>query len=436
MKSEKTMRPLKSLKSSATPTPLEKFARSVLFKKLKLISKGRIEFAEDFGQSIETHSFGQETKGAALIARVKILTPKAYPRIVLGGTIGAGESYMEGEWESDQITEVVQIFACNHELHSNLDAGVGALLAPLQKLYHRLRPNSIEGARKNIHAHYDIGNDFFELFLDESFMYSSAIFADEETTLEDAQVAKLDRICKKLELSPEDHVVEIGTGWGSFAIHAAKYYGCKVTTTTISKEQFELAKARIAEAGVSDRIELLFKDYRLLTGQYDKLVSIEMIEAVGLENLDEYFAKCSSLLKPNGQMLLQAITIRDQQYESAKRGVDFIQRYIFPGSGIPSVQAILSATGAKTNLQMGHLEDFGPHYARTLHEWSRRLKTNHQKVLQRGYTETLYRMWQYYFAYCAGGFLERNIGVSQILFLKPDARKQPIFGNLKIEEQV
>jgi cyclopropane-fatty-acyl-phospholipid synthase len=235
---------------------------------------------------------------------------------------------------------------------------------------------------------------------------------------------------KKLDLKPSDHVMEIGTGWGSFAIHAAKHYGCKVTTTTISEEQFKLAKERVAEAGVSDRVELLFQDYRLLTGEYDKLVSIEMIEAVGLDNLDGYFEKCSSLLKENGQMLLQAITIRDQQYESAKKGVDFIQRYVFPGSGIPSIAAMSDSITAHTDFQIAQLEDFGAHYARTLKEWDNRLVANHQKLLQRGYPEVLYRMWRYYFGYCEGGFEERNIGVSQILLTKPKARRQPLIGKL------
>lgn len=424
----------KTLSQSHSLALMEKLCRAALFKKLNLITKGRIEFKEDFLGHNQILEFGESREEAVIKARVRILNPRAYSRIVFGGTIGSGESYMLGEWESEDLTQIVRIFAGNHQLHTNMDTGLGALLLPFQKLFHFLRRNSISQAEKNIHAHYDIGNDFFELFLDSSYMYSAAIFKSAHTTLEEAQFEKLDRICKKLNLGPNDHIIEIGTGWGSFAIYAATHYGCKVTTTTISKQQFMLAKERVEKLCLSDRIELLFCDYRLLTGTYDKLVSIEMIEAVGLENLPEYFAKCSSLLKPNGQMLLQAITIRDQQYESAKRSVDFIQRFIFPGSGIPSINSMINATTAVSDFQIAHLEDFGPHYARTLNEWSRRLKANHLKVLQCGYSETLYRMWQYYFSYCEGGFHERNIGVSQILLLKPEVKREPIFG--KIEETV
>jgi cyclopropane-fatty-acyl-phospholipid synthase len=409
---------------------VDQLSRSLLLKKLKLIHSGQIHFVETTAGVEQTFRFGQDDAPEGLRARVRILNSRAYGRIVFGGTIGVGESYMDGDWDSDDLTQVIRVFARNHELHTGLDSGIGALLTPFQKIFHFLRKNSIKGARENIHAHYDIGNDFFELFLDSSYMYSAAIFEHEKATLEEAQFTKLDRICKKLDLKPSDHVMEIGTGWGSFAIHAAKHYGCKVTTTTISEEQFKLAKERVAEAGVSDRVELLFQDYRLLTGKYDKLVSIEMIEAVGLDNLDAYFKKCSSLLKDDGQMLLQAITIRDQQYESAKKGVDFIQRYIFPGSGIPSIAAMSDSITEHTDFQIAQLEDFGAHYARTLKEWDNRLVANHQKLLQRGYPEVLYRMWRYYFGYCEGGFEERNIGVSQILLTKPKARRQPLIGKL------
>jgi cyclopropane-fatty-acyl-phospholipid synthase len=416
----------------AIETPMLPFidqaTRGILFKKLKLIQEGYLEISENYGRTAQVFQFGNPEANAELRAKILILDPSAYSRIVFGGSIGAGESYMEGLWESSDLTKLIRIFARTPELHLNLDSGLGAILAPIQKLFHRLRRNSIEGSEKNIHAHYDIGNDFFELFLDDSYMYSSGVFLTKTSTLEDAQFEKNDRICRKLKLTANDHLLEIGTGWGGFAIHAAKHFGCKITTTTISKEQFALAKERVAKEGLTDRIELLFQDYRLLTGTYDKIVSIEMIEAVGLDHLDEYFAKCSSLLKPEGQMLLQAITIRDQQYESARKSVDFIQRYIFPGSGIPSVAAMSRSILTKTDFQVAHLEDFGEHYAKTLGLWSERLAVNHQKVLQRQYPETLYRMWQFYFSYCEGGFSERSIGVAQILLNKPMARANSVLG--------
>jgi cyclopropane-fatty-acyl-phospholipid synthase len=258
-------------------------------------------------------------------------------------------------------------------------------------------------------------------------MYSSAIFPSSHSTLEEAQFEKLDRICRKLSLTPDDHVIEIGTGWGGFAIHAAKHYGCKVTTTTISDRQHELALERVREAGLQDQITILKSDYRLLEGTYDKLVSIEMIEAVGLDFIETYFEKCSSLLKPNGEMLIQAITIQDEYYEHAKNNVDFIQRYIFPGSGIPSLNSMTTALKEKTDLHVVHLEDFGPHYARTLREWSNRLRDQYSNLIRLGYSDELYRMFQFYFSYCEGGFAERAISVMQLKMAKPESRSDSWF---------
>jgi len=348
--------------------------------------------------------------------------------MALGGSIATGESYMEGEWTSDQLPDLIRIFARNRDVVMQVDQGLAKLSNPFQKLFHRFHRNSIHGAKKNIHAHYDLGNDFFGLFLDPSWMYSSAVFLKSDSTLEEAQFEKLDRICRKLHLKPTDHVMEIGTGWGGFAIHAAKHYGCKVTTTTISEKQFQLATERVGQAGLQDQVTIIMKDYRQLEGKFDKLVSIEMIEAVGLEYLGTYFEKCSSLLKQTGQMVIQAITIRDEYYEHAKNNVDFIQRYIFPGSGIPSLGVMSALVKEKTDLQITNLEDFGPHYARTLREWSERLKENHSELLKRGYAEELYRMFQFYFGYCEGGFSERAISVLQMQFSKPECREQSWVG--------
>ncbi len=263
-------------------------------------------------------------------------------------------------------------------------------------------------------------------FSDPTMMYSSAVFERAGMTLEQASVAKLDRICRKLALNPGDHVLEIGTGWGGFALHAARHYGCRVTTTTISREQYELARARVAAAGLADRVELLLEDYRDLSGQYDKLVSIEMIEAVGHHYFDAYFRLCSGLLRPDGTMLLQAITIADQRYEAARKGVDFIKRYIFPGCCIPSVAVMSDAVARVTDMRLYHLEDIGPHYAITLARWRDNLLANLDQVRALGYPESFIRMWEFYFCYCEGGFDERVIGDVQMLLVKPSARPQPV----------
>jgi cyclopropane-fatty-acyl-phospholipid synthase len=420
-----------SSRSFAISSALDGFCRNMLFKKLSGLKTGRIEFREHLPTGVFTHVCGQEDAPSDLRAQVVIHRKQAYSRIALGGSIGTAESYVDSDWDCDNLTGLIRIFVSNRDTLLALDGGLGAVLAPLQRLAHRLNGNTIRGAQANIQAHYDLGNDFFRLFLDDTWMYSCGIFTAPETTLEEASVEKIDRICKKLNLSTSDHVVEIGTGWGGFAIHAATQYGCKVTTTTISKEQYQFALQKVEELGLSDRIEVLLQDYRLLQGKFDKLVSIEMIEAVGLKNLDTYFAKCSSLLKPNGQMVIQGITIRDQYYEYAKKNVDFIQLYIFPGSGIPSLKSINESISGVTDLSIFHQEEIGPHYATTLRHWSERLKEKKDQITALGYPSELYRLWQYYFSYCEGGFAERAIGCSQILFTKPECRRAPLLGNIK-----
>jgi cyclopropane-fatty-acyl-phospholipid synthase len=282
--------------------------------------------------------------------------------------------------------------------------------------------NNRTGSRRNIAAHYDLGNEFFRLMLDETLMYSSAVFERPDMTLAEAQRARLDRICRKLALGPRDHVLEIGTGWGGFALHAATHYGCRVTTTTISREQYALAQERIAQAGLSDRVTVLLEDYRDLRGEYDKLVSIEMIEAVGHEYYETFFTRCSALLKPDGLMLLQAITIADQRYEAARKSVDFIQRYIFPGSCIPSVSVMAQAVARATDMRLMHLEDIGPHYATTLRHWRERLYANADALRQLDLPEEFLHMWEFYLCYCEGGFAERALGDVQLLLAKPQNR--------------
>jgi cyclopropane-fatty-acyl-phospholipid synthase len=288
-----------------------------------------------------------------------------------------------------------------------MERGLARLTVPVQKGLHWLNRNTRGGSRRNISAHYDLGNDFFRLFLDPTMMYSSAIFEPATLSLEQAQCVRLERICRRLDLGPGDHLLEIGTGWGGMAIHAARQYGCRVTTTTISRQQHELARERIAEAGLEDRITLLLEDYRDLKGEYDKLVSIEMIEAVGHEYYETYFGQCGRLLKDAGLMLLQAITITDQRYDAARRSVDFIQRHIFPGSTIPSVTAMLSACTRSSDLRLVHLEDIGPHYATTLRIWRENFQRNLDGVRALGYPEEFIRMWEFYFGYCEGGFAGR-----------------------------
>jgi cyclopropane-fatty-acyl-phospholipid synthase len=308
----------------------------------------------------------------------------------------------------------------------SMETGLARLSVPLQKSLHWLNRNTRKGSRKNISAHYDLGNDFYRLWLDPKMMYSAAYFETSDTSLEDASFEKLDRICRKLDLSASDRVVEIGTGWGGFAIHAAKHYGCHVTTTTISRQQFDWAEQAIRNEGLEDRITLLFEDYRDLEGQYDKLVSIEMIEAVGHQFHDTYFRKCCELLKPDGQMLLQAITIADQHYDSYKTSVDFINKYIFPGGCLTSVTDMTRTMTEHTDMRVIHIEDIGPHYALTLRHWYDRFMARLDEVSELGYPDTFIRMWQFYLAYCEAAFIERAIGDVHMLMMRPDARVDSI----------
>jgi len=348
------------------------------------------------------------------------------PLAAFGGSIGAGEAYMQGYWTTNDLTDLVRLLVLNREVLDGMETGLARLTVPAQKVLHWLNRNTQEGSRRNIAAHYDLGNDFFKLFLDETMMYSSAIFERPNMSLHEAQVARLAHICRKLDLKPTDHLLEIGTGWGGLALHAAKHFGCRITTTTISREQHALAVERIQATGLSDRITVLLSDYRDLTGQYDKLVSIEMIEAVGHQFFDTYFSKCGALLKPDGMMLLQAITIADQRYEQAKRSVDFIQRYIFPGSCIPSVAAMTDSIARASDLRLFHLEDIGPHYATTLRKWRENFFANIAAVRALGYPESFIRMWEFYLCYCEGGFTERVIGDVHMLLVKPENRRAPI----------
>lgn len=376
-------------------------------------------------------SFGEPaTATGAPSAVVEITDPRFYTACALDGTLGAGEAYMQGWWRCDTLADLIRLFVLNRDAMRAMDSGASRLLVPLHRVVHWLERNTRDGSRRNIAAHYDLGNEFFSLFLDPSMMYSGAIFERPDMTLGEAQAAKLDRICRKLGLGPEHHVLEIGTGWGGFAIHAATNYGCRVTTTTISREQARMARARIEACGLNGLVTVLEQDYRELRGSFDRLVSVEMIEAVGHQFLDAYFRACASLLKPDGLMALQAITIGERDYERALRNVDFIQKHIFPGSFIPSLGAIQGSLARAGDLRMTHAEDFGPHYARTLRCWRDAFMARLEASQAMGFDDTFCRMWEFYLAYCEGAFAERHIGVSQLVLANPEARPAPILGGL------
>jgi cyclopropane-fatty-acyl-phospholipid synthase len=401
---------------------VDRMARRAIFSLLKRLIHGRITIIENS----QRYHFGEPSDKFSLQAVITVHHSQFYTRIFFGGSIGAAEAYMDGLWSADDLTVVMRILALNQKAFEDMEKGLARLMTPLYNFYHFLRKNTKKGSRENILAHYDLGNDFYSLFLDDTMTYSCGIFEHEKSSLKGASVAKYNRICRKLQLKPGDRVVEIGTGWGGFAVHAAQNYGVQVTTTTISDEQYQFAQNRIKAAGLEDRIKLLKKDYRDLDGKFDKLVSIEMIEAVGHHYLNAFFRTCSRLLKDDGMMALQAITIGDQIFDRHKRSVDFIKRYIFPGSCIPSITAISNAIARATDLRLVHLEDITPHYARTLREWRKRFFASIDRVRALGYSNTFIRMWEYYLCYCEGGFTERYIGDVQMLFVKPGYRQDPV----------
>ena len=399
----------------------QNLAKKAVFKQLEHLKVGQLVI-NDGGVR---HVFG-EGPGGSIVGELNVVDRACYVDILTGGSIGAAESYMTGDWTSPDLAALMRLMVRNMDVLDGMEGGLAKLSKPVLKVMHRLNQNTVKGSKRNIAAHYDLGNDFFQTFLDPTMMYSSALFPSAESTLEEGSRNKLKTICEKLQLSDQDHVVEIGTGWGGFAIYAAQNYGCKVTTTTISKQQFELARQRVKEAGLEDKITLLLEDYRRLEGQFDKLVSIEMIEAVGWKFYNTYYETCSRLLKPSGLMLIQAITIADQRYERAKRDVDFIQRYIFPGSCIPSLTALSEAMRDSSDLRMVSQQDFAEHYARTLHMWNDNCKREAKTISALGYSETFQRMWEFYLCYCEGGFAERSIGVSHLLYAKPEFRDEKV----------
>lgn len=368
----------------------------------------------------EAQQFGDAD--AELKTTIMVTDPAFYQKLVLAGSVGGGEAYIHGFWRCDNLTALVQIFARNLDVLDKMDSTWARLSRPMLKLLNFRNRNTISQSRRNIAAHYDLGNAMYQLFLDPSMMYSSAVYPAADSTLEQAQQHKLQQICERLQLKASDHLLEIGTGWGSMAIYAAQHFGCKVTTTTISQQQYDYTKARVAELGLQDKITLLFEDYRLLTGTYDKLVSIEMIEAVGDDFLDNYFEKCSSLLKPDGIMVLQAITMVDHRYQQYVSEVDFIKRYIFPGGCLPSISRMASAVAKNTDLVIRQVQDIGFDYARTLKDWCDNFMAQRDAVHQLGYDDNFIRLWHFYLCYCEGGFRERATSAVHLVLSKPQNR--------------
>lgn len=414
---------------STTPSPVAghfyRVARRAVFFRLVSLRHGSVTVVEGH----ERHTFGQATPGCPLEATITINDPHTYVDVALGGTIGVADAYRRGFWSCDDLTTLVRIFVVNRELLDGIEGGLAMLFRPLLKAIHWLNRNTKAGSQKNIAAHYDLGNEFFRLMLDETMMYSCAYFERPDASLAEASRAKNDRICRKLQLSQSDHLLEIGTGWGGFAIHAASRYGCRVTTTTISRRQFDLALQRVAEAGLTNRVTVILKDYRdlpQLKQRFDKLVSIEMIEAVGHQYFETFFAVCSEMLTRNGLMFIQGITIDEQIYERAKHSVDFIQHFMFPGSCIPSVSALIQAAAQDSGLSLVQMEDIGIHYVPTLQAWQKNVSKALPQILALGYKPEFVRLWEFYLSYCEGGFLERSISNAHLLFAKPGWRPAPV----------
>jgi cyclopropane-fatty-acyl-phospholipid synthase len=412
---------------AAAPHPLDvatRWLRGRIIKRLTSLDLRGVQLADPAG----VHVFGPIEKAndrngdGDRAARIEVLDPHFYRSVASGGSLGFGRAYIDGEWTTPDLPTLLQRLARATVGNARVE-GPAAWSARIARAIRRLgRRNTRSGSRRNIHAHYDLSNDFFALFLDESMTYSSGLFEGPDTSLAESQVAKYDRIAQRLQLNQRDHVVEIGCGWGGFAEHAASRYGCRVTGVTISQEQFDYARRRITAKGLDERVEIRLCDYRDLQGRYDKLASIEMIEAVGHEFLPTFFAKCSSLLKPAGLMMLQAITIPDQRYRHYRRSVDFIQEYIFPGGNVPSVGAICAAVAASTDLRLLELTDFAADYARTLLAWRQACQANAASIAALGFDERFQRTWDYYLCYCAAGFLERQIGLAHVLLAKAKAQ--------------
>lgn len=396
----------------------QKGARRAILRGLSRLEYGQLTLVERFSESdpAEQMTFGA---GDGIRAEIVVSNPNFYWRILRGGSIGGAESYIENEWDSSDLTAVIELVAANQSWLDRIEAQTGLVKRLATKIGHWLNRNTVKQAKQNILAHYDLGNDLYQTFLDKEMLYSSGCYDSPTDTLEQAQINKMERLCQQLQLSSSDHVVEIGTGWGGMAIYMARHYGCKVTTTTISDAQYDYACQRVTEQGLGHLITVLKEDYRRLTGQFDKLVSIEMIEAVGQRYLPSYLRHCQALLKPGGIMALQAITIADQRVDYYAHNVDFIQKYIFPGGFLPSVTYLAQSLTKQTDFVIRQLHDFGLDYAATLKAWRARFEHALPQITALGYPPEFIRLWRFYFCYCEGGFMARSISVVHLTMTRP-----------------
>ncbi|MFI5316118.1 MAG: class I SAM-dependent methyltransferase [Myxococcota bacterium] len=406
--------------------PLQLLARRAVLSSFEKLERGALRVSDETG----THDFGAVSDDFPERIRLDVRNGALWPALAFGGSMGGSDSYVRGDWRASDLTSLIRLLLQNDSVLGSFDQSLGRVGETLRRVAHRFRRNTGVGSRRNIRAHYDLGNDFFALFLDPTLTYSAGIFERETSTLEEASLAKYERICRKLALGPADRVLEIGSGWGGFALHAARTRGCTVTTTTLSPAQRELALERVAAAGLRGRVTVLLEDYRELRGRFDKLVSIEMIEAVGHEYFDAFFRACGARLESHGLMALQAILIADDLYESARRTVDFIKAYIFPGGCLPSLSAIGRSLARACDLRMVHMEDLTPHYARTLRAWRARFDANRAAITRLTYSSEFQRMWEFYLCYCEAGFTERRIASAQLVLAKPRARGPSILGAL------
>jgi len=400
---------LTSAVSGPKPGWLDWQAWRVIARQFQQIREGRLTVTGPFG----SRTFGS---GGGLTATIAIEDPAICRRILVGGSLAATRGYVDGAWTTDDLAAVCRIFTRNMAAATGLDRGLARLAAPLARLARWRQRNTRRGSRRNIEAHYDLGNDFFALLLDETMSYSCAVFEPEDVTLAEASRAKIHRLCRQLDLRPSDHLLEIGTGWGELAIVAARHYGCRVTTATISREQYDLARRRVEQAGLADRVTVVLSDYRDLTGRYDKLVSVEMIEAVGAEYLSTFFDVCADRLVPGGRLAIQAITVADDRYASYLGTVDFIQQDVFPGSCLVSVGAMQDAARRAGSLRMRGVDDLTPHYVRTLRAWRTRLADRLDDVRRLGHDDRFVRRWEMYLCACEAGFAEQTTGLVQIVF--------------------
>ncbi|MGY8771508.1 MAG: class I SAM-dependent methyltransferase [Pirellulales bacterium] len=390
--------------------------RKQIVRQLGALQFGHIQLDDGDHQN----SFGNEN--SHFQSNISVTNPRFYRSVLFSGELGLAQSFIDGDWSSDHLTKLLRIFIQNIEIANQSNQGWATPRQFIARMGHWLKKNTRLGSARNISEHYDLGNDFYRLFLDDTMSYSCGIFEQNTSTMLDASLTKLKTVCQKLDLNPSDHLLEIGTGWGGLAVFAAKNYGCQVTTTTISVEQYKVALERVEKAGLASQVTVLLCDYRDLEGKFDKLVSIEMIEAVGHQYFDTFFKKCHDLLQNNGMMLLQGILIKEQRYKQYLRNVDFIRKYIFPGGCLPSVTALMQSVSNSSDFRLLHSEDIASHYAQTMRCWQQEFNKNLPQVRELGYSETFIRMWNYYLCYCEAAFEERQCNTVQMLFAKPKCR--------------